>query len=93
MTSKRYKVKGIVQEVFFRKSTAEFVQKNLPNITGYVKNLLDGSVEIYATGNANDLEELEKYLGDGPEMARVDELIKEEMDLHIEFKNFDVLRE
>jgi acylphosphatase len=93
MTSKKYNVKGIVQGVFFRKSTADYVQTNLPAIIGYVKNLPDGSVEVYAKGSDSDLVTLEEYLSHGPEMARVDELTQEFVDLGIEFKSFDVLRE
>lgn len=93
MTSKKYNVKGIVQGVFFRRSTADYVQANLPDLRGYVKNMPDGSVEVYAKGEDKDLHTLEKYLNHGPEMARVDELTKEVIDLNLDFLNFDVLRE
>jgi len=93
MISKKYNVKGIVQGVFFRKSTAIYVQENIPNLLGYVKNLSDGSVEVYAKGTAEDLNILEQYLSHGPEMARVDQLSKEEVELDIDVGKFDVLRE
>ena len=92
MISKRYKVKGIVQGVFFRRATATFVQENLPELLGYVKNLSDGSVEVYAKGSVKEIEVLEEYLSHGPEMARVDELLDEEVDLDIKVGKFDVLR-
>lgn len=50
-------VSGRVQGVFFRVYTRNYVQE-LQNITGYVKNLYDGRVEIFAEGPESSLEAL-----------------------------------
>jgi len=69
MPCARFIVSGRVQGVFFRASTrTEAVRLNL---TGYAKNLPDGSVEVFACGAAAALDELERWLHVGPPAARV----------------------
>ncbi len=51
------RVTGRVQGVFFRVYTRDFA-RNLPEVTGYVKNLRDGRVEILAEGNETSLKKL-----------------------------------
>ncbi len=41
-------------------------------ITGYARNLRDGSVEVLACGSDDALERLAAWLKQGPPMARVD---------------------
>jgi acylphosphatase len=41
-------------------------------ITGYARNLSDGSVEVLARGAPEAVDELSKWLHHGPEGARVD---------------------
>ncbi len=63
------KVIGIVQGVGFRYYTRHIAADY--GLTGYVKNLTDGSVEVYAEG---DREVLEHFLNDlrrGPSTAMV----------------------
>jgi len=67
------RITGKVQGVWFRQSTKEFAQQHA--ISGYAKNLSDGSVEVLAMGRAQDVEELKAYLHHGPEQARVDSVI------------------
>jgi len=50
-------VSGRVHGVFFRVYTRDFVRK-LSDVTGYVKNLHDGRVEIYAEGPEESLQKL-----------------------------------
>ncbi|HEV2687224.1 MAG TPA: acylphosphatase, partial [Bryobacteraceae bacterium] len=40
-------------------------------VQGYVRSLDDGSVEVYALGNASQLAELAGYLWKGPRWAEV----------------------
>ena len=68
--AKRFLVSGSVQGVGFR-YFAERVALRL-GVTGYVKNLPDGSVEVYAVGKGAQLDALRSELGRGPRMARVD---------------------
>ena len=44
------------------------------SLTGYVRNLADGSVEICAEGDRKQLEKLVEHLKAGPTGARVDNL-------------------
>lgn len=67
---RRYFVSGRVQGVFFRESTRrEAVRLGL---TGFARNLADGRVEVLACGAENALDELERWLAQGPAAARVD---------------------
>ena len=50
-------ITGRVQGVFFRVYTRDFA-RNLPKVTGYVKNLRDGRVEIFAEGDETSLRKL-----------------------------------
>ncbi len=62
-------VEGEVQGVGFRWHTqhrAEALQ-----LTGWVKNLDDGRVEVVAEGNKTDLEQLLSWLNRGPSGATV----------------------
>jgi len=40
-------------------------------LNGYVRNLRDGRVEVYAIGSADDLEALRRGLERGPQTSRV----------------------
>jgi acylphosphatase len=74
LRSKRYYVSGTVQGVGFR----YFVERAARQLklAGYVRNLSDGRVEIYAIGVVTSLEALRGELERGPRgafVARVDE--------------------
>lgn len=64
-----YRVRGQVQGVGFR----YFVERaaHALGVNGYVRNLDDGSVEVYASGNADQLAELAGHLWKGPRWAEV----------------------
>lgn len=72
MPCRHYKVSGVVQGVFFRASTQQQAQKL--GLRGWVKNMPDGSVEAMACGDDVQLITFEKWLQQGPPMARVDRL-------------------
>jgi len=74
--ARRYFVEGDVQGVGFR-FFAERVARQL-NLGGYVKNLRDGRVEVYAVGPADQLEEMRRRLEVGPRAARVRQVMEEE---------------
>ncbi|MBA3582587.1 MAG: acylphosphatase [Gammaproteobacteria bacterium] len=69
---KRFKVTGRVQGVFYRASTRE--QAVLLGVTGWVRNLAEGSVELLACGDAQQLAALEQWLWQGPELAQVHDI-------------------
>lgn len=62
-------VSGRVQGVFFRDFTCN--EASYLGLTGWVKNLLDGRVEVLAEGEKEDLEKLLTKLKQGPPGARV----------------------
>ena len=70
--AKRFYVSGAVQGVGFR----FFVERLAARlgIAGYVKNLFDGRVEVYAIGSAAQLDALKSELSRGPRMASVDQV-------------------
>jgi acylphosphatase len=65
----RFIVCGRVQGVFFRASTRD--EATRLNITGYARNLDDGSVEVLACGSEDAVDALERWLHRGPPSARV----------------------
>lgn len=66
---RRFLVTGRVQGVFFRASTRDIA---VPlSLTGYVKNLPDGKVEVVACGQSDAIDKLATWLHDGPRMATV----------------------
>ncbi len=67
--AKRYVVQGRVQGVGFR-YFAEGVAEEV-GVTGYARNLDDGSVEVYAVGTSDQLSALAGYLWRGPRGADV----------------------
>jgi len=75
-TSKRFYVNGMVQGVGYR----YFVQRAAYELklAGYVRNLSDGSVEVYAIGSAAILAVLRRELERGPRGAVVSGVAEEE---------------
>ncbi len=63
------KITGLVQGVFFRASTKDEAEKI--NLTGWVKNLPDGSVEATFEGDEQSVIEVLKWCKKGPKSAHV----------------------
>jgi acylphosphatase len=68
-------VRGRVQGVFFRAAT-ENKAVSL-GIAGFVANLPDGTVEVFAEGTSKKLEILVGFLRTGPPRARVEGIVTE----------------
>jgi acylphosphatase len=62
-------VHGLVQGVFFRASTEEKARSL--GIAGWVRNCSDGTVEIYAEGPREQLDQLFEWCHEGPPRAEV----------------------
>jgi len=60
-------------------------------LTGEVKNLPNGSVQIVATGPKNNLDELIKWCRQGPSRAIVTGVEVKELDLLL-FNDFKIVR-
>ncbi len=69
---RHFRITGHVQGVFFRDSTRQVAQSL--KITGYARNVADGSVEVLACGAAEAVERLAEWLQSGPPGARVDNI-------------------
>jgi acylphosphatase len=80
-------VSGRVQGVCFRMATRE--QAMLHGITGWVRNLPDDRVEVMASGDAQQLQQLKEWLKQGPDLARVTDISVEELEYQ-EFGNFTI---
>lgn len=66
---RRFSVSGRVQGVFFRDSTRRVAEQF--GLTGYAKNLPDGTVEVVACGASKQVSRLAAWLEQGPPMASV----------------------
>lgn len=77
-------IHGRVQGIFFRANTVEQAKKL--NLTGWVKNNPDGTVEFVAEGEKSNLELLFRWANKGPSAARVDKI---ESDWEEETGEFD----
>ncbi len=60
---------GRVQGVFFRQATAD--EALTLGLRGWVRNLVNGDVEIVAEGPRRELKILAAWANQGPRMARV----------------------
>jgi len=67
-----FRIEGRVQGVCFRESTRR--QAAPLGITGYAKNMLDGSVQVLACGEPEALNRLTEWLKHGPRMAVVEHM-------------------
>ena len=65
----RWVITGRVQGVFYRAFTQQEAQRL--GLSGWVRNLPDGSVEAWIVGDREKISRLEERLGEGPRMARV----------------------
>ena len=82
------KVYGIVQGVFFRKTTV--TKANELGIKGFVSNATDRTVEITAQGSQENLNEFIHWCHHGPERARVDKVEVKDVEEKISFSRFEV---
>ena len=85
----RYIISGRVQGVGFR----WFVKENATSlgITGTVKNLYDGRVEVFAQSDINTLFKFKNLLQKGPSMSRVETVTESEEDLNHKIIDFKVI--
>ena len=86
MNTVRLVITGKVQGVFYRQSAKEKVIEL--RITGTVKNLPAGDVEIIATGDRKQLDNLIAWCKKGPPKAVVTNVLIEELPLQL-FENFE----
>jgi len=82
-------ISGLVQGIFFRSNTRTLaIQLNL---TGWVRNLRDGRVEVVAEGEKENIDKLIQFLRKGPPGARVEKIEIKTEEYKDEFKDFKVV--
>ena len=82
-------IEGRVQGVFFRDYTKKIA--DLFNLTGWVRNLLDGRVEIVFEGEKDAIEGAIQEIKKGPPLARVDNVEIKWLPYQGEFNSFKIL--
>ena len=82
-------ISGRVQGVFYRDTTKKLAQEL--KLTGWVKNLANGYVEVVAEGEKEQLNKLLEFCKDGPKEAFVNDIKIEWHEFKKEFKEFEVL--
>ena len=65
-------VSGRVQGVWYRGSTQD--QARGLGLSGYARNLADGRVEVLACGSVEAVEQLQRWLWQGPSHAEVSDV-------------------
>lgn len=80
-------VSGRVQGVFYRRATRGEAVKH--GVTGWVKNLADGRVEVMICGEEAAVYALQNWLWEGPKAAKVNEVEMEELPWQA-FEQFEV---
>ena len=81
-------ITGRVQGVGFR----YFVQKaaNDRGVTGWTRNLSDGSVEVEAEADPDALEDFRQALWQGPVLSRVDDVKESQTDATGQYSGFSI---
>jgi acylphosphatase len=88
MKTYHYTISGLVQGVCFRHYTVCEAEKL--GISGMVKNLASGDVEVLAQGAEAEISQFESFLHIGPRSARVERVEKEILEQVTVFKGFDI---
>ena len=81
-------VRGLVQGVYFRHYTR--ITGRETGVTGWVRNLEDGRVEVVCEGTEEQIAEMIEWCRTGPAHARVDGMEVRHEEYTGEFKAFDV---
>jgi len=83
--ARRYFVSGIVQGVGFRYFTQDEAERL--RLSGFVRNLRDGRVEVYAIGPAEKLARLRTLLERGPRGAMVQNVAEHPSEIDPQFSS------
>ena len=73
----RLYIHGTVQGVFFRQFIKDNAEKQ--NVSGFVRNLEDGRVEVFIEGDNNNVDKMIELCRQGPKHSQINKVeIKEE---------------
>jgi acylphosphatase len=81
-------VRGSVQGVGFRMHAQHHAR--LMGVTGYVRNLANGDVEIVAQGEEDAVKRLVAWAGRGPPSGRVEQTTVERREPMTQYSGFDI---
>jgi len=84
-----YRVEGIVQGVAFRYHTRKEALRL--GIHGSVRNLSDGSVEIFTDSDSGSISRFESYLKSSPGRSEVQKIEKKEVETEINWNDFLII--
>jgi acylphosphatase len=82
-------IDGLVQGVAYRFFAEKYASRL--GVTGWVRNLPDGRVEVLAEGSAEHIETLLERLKEGPSLARVDVFDVRREPATAEFRDFRIV--
>lgn len=88
MLQAHLKITGKVQGVFFRSNAREKAESL--GLTGYVKNILDGSVEAVLQGGKNQIESFISWTKEGSSSAKVNNIAINWQSLEKKFSSFRI---
>jgi acylphosphatase len=88
MQFRHFIVSGRVQGVSFRAFTSK--RAIALGLTGWVRNLSDGRVEILATGPDDRMSDFEAAISRGPILARVDHIEKKTAEALLPYTGFRI---
>ena len=89
MVCKRIIIIGKVQGVYFRASAQERAVEL--SLTGEVRNLPDGNVEVIACGPSDSVQQLIDWCHEGPPRAVVERVVVEDLEVR-GFDGFRIVR-
>lgn len=84
----RILIYGQVQGVFFRRSARLKAQEL--DVSGWIKNKNDGSVELVAEGLNKNIDEFIKWCKSGPPFAKVENVEIEKLKISENFDDFSI---
>jgi acylphosphatase len=82
-------IKGRVQGVFYRENTRKMAHEL--GLTGFVRNLVNGDVEVIAEGDEENLKRLLDWCWKGPEEAVVNDIKVNWEDYKKEYRKFSIV--
>ena len=81
-------ISGRVQGISFRHYAKE--KARLYGISGWVRNLITGQIEIFAQGSNPQLDMFMEWCGHGPEGCEIDDIDTSEHPLEEDLDEFDI---
>ena len=88
MRAKHFLVRGHVQGVGYRWFTKRIAEEL--KVTGYVRNLSNGDVEVFAQADGETLHRLKQELMRGPRFSQVDEVIEQDRQVIADQSSFRI---